>query len=149
MIAQTAPVGAADTGQAAQNAATSSAATDAFGLSFDSLLKIILTQLTYQDPLKPMDNFEFVSQLAQFSQIQQGQTMNDRLEALVSAQATGQATSLLGTVVDVPAGATILSGTVTAVTFDNGAPRITIKTADNRTISNLAIASVSQVRKGN
>lgn len=150
MIAQTAPVSAADNGAAAQqNAATSSAATDAFGLSFDSLLKIILTQLTYQDPLKPMDNFEFVSQLAQFSQIQQSQTMNDRLEALVSAQATSQATGLLGAQVDIPAGATTLSGTVTAVTFENGAPRITIKTADNRTISNLAIASISQVRKGN
>lgn len=150
MIAQSAPVSAADTGQTAQqNAQTSSAATDAFGLSFDSLLKIILTQLTYQDPLKPMDNFEFVSQLAQFSQIQQSQTMNDRLETLVSAQATSQATSLLGTQVDIPAGATTLTGTVTAVTFDNGSPRITIKTADNRTISNLAIASVTQVRKGN
>ncbi|WP_204320289.1 hypothetical protein, partial [Proteus vulgaris] len=81
--------------------------------------------------------------------IQQSQTMNDRLELLVSAQATSQATSLLGTQVDVPAGATTLTGTVTAVTFDNGMPRITIKTADNRTISNLAIASISQVRKGN
>lgn len=151
MIAQMAPVGAvADTGDTAQqNSATASAATDAFGLSFDSLLKIILTQLTYQDPLKPMDNFEFVSQLAQFSQIQQSQTMNDRLETLVSAQATSQATGLLGTQVDIPAGATVLTGTVTAVTFDNGVPRITIKTSDDRTISNLAIASVTQVRKGN
>ncbi|MBQ1496686.1 MAG: flagellar hook capping protein [Sphingomonas sp.] len=147
MIAQTAPVSAANGTQ--QNASTASAATDAFGLGFDALLKIILTQLTYQDPLKPMDNFEFVSQLAQFSQIQQSQTMNDRLELLVSAQATSQATGLLGTMVDVPAGATTLTGTVTAVTFDNGTPRITIKTADNRTISNLAIASISQVRKGN
>ena len=150
MIAQTAPVSAADTGQTAQqNASTANAATDAFGLSFDALLKIILTQLTYQDPLKPMDNFEFVSQLAQFSQIQQSQTMNDRLETLVSAQATSQATSLLGTQVDIPAGAATLTGIVTAVSFDNGSPRITIKTADNRTISNLAIASVTQVRKGN
>ncbi|NWP01137.1 hypothetical protein GY973_23920, partial [Escherichia coli] len=40
------------------SASTASAATDAFGLGFDALLKIILTQLTYQDPLKPMDNFE-------------------------------------------------------------------------------------------
>lgn len=149
MIAQMASVGAVADDTAQQNSATSSAATDAFGLSFDSLLKIILTQLTYQDPLKPMDNFEFVSQLAQFSQIQQSQTMNDRLETLVSAQATSQATGLLGTQVDIPAGATVLTGTVTAVTFDNGVPRITIKTSDDRTISNLAIASVTQVRKGN
>ncbi|WP_448661554.1 flagellar hook capping FlgD N-terminal domain-containing protein [Sphingomonas sp. CJ20] len=148
MIAQTAPVAAGGTGQTTQqNGGT--AATDAFGLGFDALLKIILTQLTYQDPLKPMDNFQFVSQLAQFSQIQQSQTMNDRLEMLVSAQATSQATGLLGTLVDVPAGATTLTGTVTAVSFDNGTPRITIKTADNRTISNLAISAVSQIRKGN
>lgn len=146
MIAQATPVGASDAGQ---TAAAASAATNAFGLSFDSLLKIILTQLTYQDPLKPMDNFEFVSQLAQFSQIQQSQSMNDRLEALVSAQATNQATGLLGTLVDVPSGNATLSGTVTAVTFDGGTPRITIKTTDNQTISNLAISSVTQIRKGN
>ena len=66
------------------------------GLNFESLLKIILTQLTYQDPLKPMDNFQFVSQLAQFSQIQQGQVMTDKLGALVTSQTTFQATSLLG-----------------------------------------------------
>src|SRR5687768_9576162 len=79
-------------------------ATDAFGLSFENLLKIVLTQLTYQDPLKPMDNFQFVSQLAQFSQIQQSQSMVDSLEALVAAQTTGQAAGLLGKEVDVAAG---------------------------------------------
>ncbi len=146
---QTAPVGAVSSGQTAQqNAATSDTATSAFGLGFDSLLKIILTQLTYQDPLKPMDNFQFVSQLAQFSQIQQGQTTNDRLQTLVTAQATTQATSLLGTQVDVPAGAATLSGTVTAITFDNGTPSITIKTADGQTITGLAITSITQVRQG-
>jgi flagellar basal-body rod modification protein FlgD len=140
---------AAATTTADQNADTSQAATSAFGLSFDSLLKIILTQLTYQDPLKPMDNFEFVSQLAQFSQIQQGQTMNDRLEALVSAQATTQATGLLGAQVDVPAGSATLSGKVLAVVFDNGTPTITLQTSDNQTISGIAISSISQIRKGN
>ena len=65
-----------------QSSDPSQAATSAFGLGFDALLKIILTQLTYQDPLKPMDNFEFVSQLAQFSQIQQGQTTNDVLNGV-------------------------------------------------------------------
>jgi len=142
---QIAPIAA----DAQQNASTSDTATSAFGLSFESLLKIILTQLTYQDPLKPMDNFEFVSQLAQFSQIQQGQTMNDRLDLLVSAQATGQATSLLGTQVDVPAGSATLTGKVVAITFDNGAPRVTLQTSDNRTISGISIGSITQVRQGN
>ena len=124
----------------------SQTATSAFGLGFDALLKIILTQLTYQDPLKPMDNFQFVSQLAQFSQIQQGQTANDHLENLVAAQATSQATSLLGKTVDVPAGNTTLSGKVTAIAFDNGAVRATITTTDGKTISGISISSISQVR---
>ncbi len=126
---------------------TSSTASDAFGLTFESLLKIVLTQLTYQDPLKPMDNFQFVSQLAQFSQIQQGQTANERLEAMVTAQANLQAAGLLGRTVDIPAGATVISGKVTAVTFENGDPRITIRTADAQTISNISVASISQIRE--
>jgi flagellar basal-body rod modification protein FlgD len=123
-------------------------ATSAFGLSFESLLKIVLTQLTYQDPLKPMDNYQFVSQLAQFSQIQQGQTISDSLQTLVAAQGTVQATGLLGKVVDIPSGATTLSGTVTGVAFNNGTPSITIETTDNQTISNIAISSITQVREG-
>jgi flagellar basal-body rod modification protein FlgD len=140
-------------GGAAQPAATAApstqaAATNAFGLSFESLLRIILTQLTYQDPLKPMDNFEFVSQLAQFSQLQIGQTGNDKLQLLVQAQGTSQAASLLGKKVDVPAGAATLSGKVVAISFANGDPRITIETADHQTISNIAINTVSQIREG-
>lgn len=80
-------------------------ATNAFGLGFEDLLRIVLTQLTYQDPLKPVENFEFVSQLAQFSQIQQTQTMSDRILGILQAQATNQATGVLGRVVDIPSGA--------------------------------------------
>jgi len=145
----TTAIQAVDSGQSTQQtASTADQASSAFGLSFESLLRIILTQLTYQDPLKPMDNFEFVSQLAQFSQIQQGQTMNDRLEQLVSAQATSQATGLLGNRVDVPAGATTVSGKVVAISFQGGSPSVTIQTDDQKTISNIAISSISQVRKG-
>lgn len=134
--------------QAAANGSAGDAATNAFGLSFESLLRIILTQLTYQDPLKPMDNFEFVSQLAQFSQLQIGQTANDRLQLLVSAQGSSQAASLLGRLVDVPAGAATLTGRVTSVSFANGEPRLTVETADGQTISGLALAAVSQIREG-
>ena len=125
-----------------------STANDAFGLGFEDLLSIVLTQLTYQDPLKPIENFEFVSQLAQFSQIQQTETMSDRLLGILEAEATTQATSLLGRTVDIPAGPTVLSGRVTSISFENGDPRITIETNDDRTISNLALAAISQVREG-
>ena len=122
-------------------------ATDAFGLSFESLLKIVLTQLTYQDPLKPMENFEFVSQLAQFSQIQQTQEMSESLKTLVAAQSTSQAASLLGRLVDVPTNNAMMSGKVVAVSFDNGATSLTLELANSQTVSGIALSSVSQIRE--
>jgi len=122
----------------------------AFGLDFQSLLKIILTQLTYQDPLKPLDNFQFVSQLAQFSQIQQGQVMSDRLQQLVASQSAAQATGLLGKTVDIGGsnGATV-SGTVKALSLQNGDVQFTIATSTGQTISGLSLSAITQVREGN
>lgn len=125
---------------------TAAVAQSAYGLQFESLLKIILTQLTYQDPLKPMDNTEFVSQLAQFSQLQQTQSMNDQLSSLLSAQSATQATSLLGKTVDITTQAGTLSGTVTAVAFASGQPSLTLKTATGQSVAGLSIANISQVR---
>ena len=118
-------------------------------LNMQDFLKVLLTQLTYQDPLKPMDNFQFVSQLAQFSQIQIGQTTNDKLATLVTAQGTAQAAGLLGRIVDIPSGSGVISGKVTAISFANGDPQLTITTGDQQTISGLSLANVSQIRQGN
>ena len=66
----------------------------------------------------------------------------------VRSKATSQATSLLGQTVDVPAGAALISGRVSSVTFENGQPRITIETDDDRTISGISLTTVSQINSG-
>lgn len=123
----------------------------AFGLDFESLLKIILTELTYQDPLKPVDNYEFVSQLGQFSQLQLSQTLNDNVTQLLASQAATQAVGLIGRTVDFNSGnggsgGTTLSGQVTAVSFSSGQPLLTIETADGSTVGDLSIADIAQIR---
>jgi len=125
---------------------SASAAPSTSGLDFQSLLKIILTQLTYQDPLKPMDNFQFVSQLAQFAQLQQTQTLNDQITNMLAAQSALQATNLLGRTVDFTTQAATLSGVVQAVSFATGEPTVNIKTPDGSVIGNVSIANISQVR---
>ena len=72
-----------------------------------------------------------------------------RSETLATAQANAQATGLLGRTVDIPAGAATLTGKVVSISFANGAPRIAIKTSDNKTIGNISISSVAQIREGN
>ncbi|HEY4116134.1 MAG TPA: flagellar hook capping FlgD N-terminal domain-containing protein [Rhizomicrobium sp.] len=125
---------------------TQQVAQSAFGLDFQSLLKIILTELTYQDPLKPVDNYEFVSQLGQFSQLQLSQTLNDNVTQLLASQAATQATGLLGKTVDFTSNGSTLSGQVSAVSFSSGQPLITITTADGQTVGDLSIADITQVR---
>ena len=121
-------------------------AQSAFGLDFQALLNIILTQLTYQDPLKPVDNFQFVSQLAQFSQLQQTQTLNDQVTALLAAQAATQATSLLGRTVDFVMNGVTQTGAVEAVSFTTGQPTVTVRTADGQFIAGVSIASIANIR---
>ncbi|HWW12223.1 MAG TPA: flagellar hook capping FlgD N-terminal domain-containing protein [Brevundimonas sp.] len=121
-------------------------ASTAFGLDFQSLLKIILTQLTYQDPLKPVDNFQFVSQLAQFSQLQQSQALNDSMTNLLSAQAANQATSLLGRTIDYVKLGKTLSGKVIGVSFQSGQPQVSVVDADGLPQTGISIASISAVR---
>lgn len=129
----------------AVSAVSGSSATN--GLDFQSLLQIIMQQLTYQDPLKPMDNFQFVSQLAEFSQLQQTQTLNTSITSLLAAQASLQATGLLGRTVDFTAtGGTSMTGTVKSVTFSGGQPALTVTTAKNETIANVALAAITQVQ---
>ena len=59
-------------------------------------MKLLVTQLQNQNPLEPMDNSEMASQLAQFSQLQQLETMNSSFAKVLTAVEHNYATSLLG-----------------------------------------------------
>ncbi len=54
-------------------------------LNPDSFLQILMTQLKYQDPLNPMETNEFMSELAQLTQVQLMQNIRDSASSLVSA----------------------------------------------------------------
>ncbi len=66
---------------------------------FDTFLQLLTTQLQNQDPLKPMDPTEFVSQLTQFSELEQAVEQSGSLEdikALLGAQSSFSEVALLG-----------------------------------------------------
>ncbi|MBI5509004.1 MAG: flagellar hook assembly protein FlgD [Deltaproteobacteria bacterium] len=68
-------------------------------LGKDQFLKLLVAQLAHQDPLNPVDDKEFVSQLAQFSGLEQMVEMNQRLDLLGVSQtalANAQIADLIG-----------------------------------------------------
>ncbi|WP_019962428.1 flagellar hook capping FlgD N-terminal domain-containing protein [Woodsholea maritima] len=130
------------------SAQQSNALDQSFGLSFEELLKIVLNQLTYQDPLKPLENFEFVSQLAQFTQIQQGQTINDGIDALVNQQARDSVVSILGQQVDIIQENGIQRGEVKSVTFTDQGTRMSVLTADQQLQTDIPSNLIHSVVEG-
>ena len=70
-------------------------------LSKDDFLKILVTQLTHQDPTQPMEDREFIAQMAQFSSLEQMQNLNKEFARVADLIALSQATALIGKTVDI------------------------------------------------
>jgi flagellar basal-body rod modification protein FlgD len=120
---------------------------DTLGLNLQSLLQIILTQLTHQDPLKPVDNFEFVSQLAQFTQLEQARQMTERLEELLAVQSATQTLGLLGRAVDAQVQGGTVAGLVKSISFAGSQPQLVLETADGTFLTNATVDQIIQVRQ--
>lgn len=117
------------------------------GLSMDDLLKLLMTELSYQDPLKPVDNKDFLTQMAQFSSLDTTRQLNDNIQKLLTAQSLNQSVGLLGKTVDANTDEKgLVSGMVTALQLVSGEPEITIKTKDDQTITGIRIAQLQTIR---
>ncbi len=83
----------------------------------DDFLKLLITQLSNQDPTSPMENTEFIAQMAQFSSLEQMTNMNQEFAKMNSMLVSSQAVATIGKTVDVSLGDTITTGVVEAVTY--------------------------------
>ncbi|GHV78182.1 flagellar hook assembly protein FlgD [Spirochaetia bacterium] len=85
-------------------------------LGKDDFLKILITQLSHQDPTAPMEDKEFIGQMAQFSTLEQMTGMAGDFSKLANLLRGSEATSALGRPVEIIEGDRIVQGTVRAVT---------------------------------
>lgn len=79
----TPPIGAA---APSDGSSTSTPLNKKGALDKDAFLRLLVTQMKHQDPLNPTGNQEMAAQLAQFSSLEQLQTMNATLAGQVSSE---------------------------------------------------------------
>ncbi|MFO0676830.1 MAG: flagellar hook assembly protein FlgD [Polyangiaceae bacterium] len=113
----------------------------------EAFLKLLVAQISHQDPLKPMEGTEFVSQLSQFSVVEQAIQQTSKLD-LLSNQMTGlasnEATALVGKDVVVRGRAIAFDGvSATGASVTLGAPAsdvtVTLRDANGRAVRTMSL----------
>jgi flagellar basal-body rod modification protein FlgD len=94
-------------------------------LGKDDFIKILITQLSYQNPMEPMEDKEFIAQMAQFSTLEQMTNMSEDFKRLSAILSGGEAAGALGKPVELYTGEETIQGQVKAVTRE-GVPRVLV-----------------------
>lgn len=116
-------------------------------LTQDDFIKLFLTELTYQDPLEPVNNRDFLAQMAQFANLEQTRQSNGNMESLLAVSAANQALGLIGKQVQVSGdGGQVSVGTVSTVLFTASGPLLTIVQAGNTVLTDVRLSQVRLVR---
>ena len=133
----------ASIGTAPVNSATPSNAS----LGQEDFLKILMTQLQFQDPMKPMDNQAFMAQMAQFSTLELTQQQNTKTDTLMTLQAATQAIGLIGKQVEVSTSSGQQIGSVTAISFQSdGTPLLSVLTSNGGALTGVSLSQIALVR---
>ncbi|MBU5611572.1 flagellar hook assembly protein FlgD [Geomonas azotofigens] len=125
-----------DATSAATTASAAAAMKKSTGMNKDDFLKLFVTQLQNQDPLNPQDGTQFISQLAQLTQVEQAYNTNTNLQNLLgqgSNAGTMAAVSLIGKQVEATGSQVELaSGSSSTINYNLGrsAQTVTVSVLD-------------------
>ena len=110
-----------------------------------TFLKLLVTQLKYQDPTDPMRSEQFLGQVAQFNQLEQQINLNDSFDNFLGFQALTQASLLIGKEIQAistsSGGANLVEGVVEEVILLSGMP--ILKLSSGAEVSIEAVVKVS------
>ena len=110
---------------------TTTNTTKASTMGKDEFLKLLIAQLQNQDPMKPMDDSQFVAQLAQFSSLEQMSNIATASDSSNKSQATTSALAMIGKSVEWANADTGINqtGKVSSISFIDGIPKLNVGTS--------------------
>ncbi len=106
---------------------TTTGANKTSALGQNDFLKLLAKQFQTQDPMKPMDDTAFISQMAQFTSLEQSSSLLSQITAMNTKQDIATANSYLGRDVTVSDGkGGTVTGEAAAVQVTDGVPRLVV-----------------------
>jgi flagellar basal-body rod modification protein FlgD len=113
---------------------------DPNSLGSEDFMELLITQIQNQDPMNPMDNTEFISQMAEFSALEEMQSMNSSMNSMY-------AFGLMGKEVTINNGdGTVTTGVVDTVSVKNGVNYVEVGGVQ---YNSQLVMSASQVKEDN
>lgn len=110
-------------------------------LDRDAFLKLLVAQLRYQDPDKPVDSSQFMAQTAQFTMVDKLSAMETSQQQILQSQIVLEAAGMVGrTVSYVDSSGTTVTGLVSSASFSGSSPTLRVGNTD------VPLSSVTEVR---
>jgi flagellar basal-body rod modification protein FlgD len=96
-------------------------------LNQQDFLRLLVAQMTQQDPLNPKSDLEMIPQMVSFTQLEQSKSMQSDIAQLRAEQQLLRANSLLGRTVEIQDGSGArVAGQVSAVQMEEGTPKLVV-----------------------
>lgn len=110
-------------------------------------IKLFVSELRFQDPMQPMDNGQFLTELAQFVGIQQQQQTVQGVNNLLALNAGGQSLGLLNHTIEFVSadGSTVSTGKVSAIEFNANGASLSVATSGSNTVTGIRMSQVKQI----
>ncbi|MBO9540979.1 hypothetical protein J7643_10350 [bacterium] len=115
-------------------------------LGKNDFLKLLVTQLRFQDPMNPMEDKEFIAQMAQFSSLEEMQNLSKTLSQQADLGQLSQASSLIGKTVAVRTEDTHFAGQVVEARRMDGEIKLMVK-PEGTTDGTLVPVQIQQIEQ--
>ena len=110
-------------------------------------IKLFVSELQFQDPMQPVDNGQFLTELAQFVGIEEQQQTVQGINNLLSLDATAGSLGILGHTVEFIGadGSAPTTGRVSAIQFDANGASLSVTTSGNNVVTGIRMSQVKQI----
>lgn len=110
-------------------------------------IQLFVSELQFQDPMQPIDNGQFLTELAQFVGIEEQQQTVQGVNNLLTLDGTDSALGLLNHTITYTSadGSTTSTGVVTAIQFDSSGASLSVSTSSSNTVTGVRMSQIQQL----